>query len=156
MIDWSGKIKRLQRLELLIFDIPYSWRENCSYSIRCSDSQVKLVQSHIPVKSRTGAQLARLLVKGEMCWHRASRAQAQSVEQSTKGTTILIRGRHLGEKRRGAGHGRSKDIKQPMRPKALKKASHQCNQQVTETTYKRKPTCVIIIIYELRGSLLSQ
>lgn len=50
-----------------------------SYSICCSDGQVKLVQSFIPVQCCAGADLPRLLVYGQVGWWCASCARTYSV-----------------------------------------------------------------------------
>lgn len=63
-----------------------------TYSICCSDSQVKLVRAIVPVQSRAGAQLPGLLVYGEESRRAASRGRAQGVGYRAKGTTILICG----------------------------------------------------------------
>ena len=81
--------------------------KECSYTIRCSDGQVKHVQSLVPVQSCPGAKLARLLVYGKVGRWYISRARTQGVGYSPKGTTILICGRHLQEKRNEVRPGQS-------------------------------------------------
>lgn len=84
--EYSGKISTLQSLQRF---------SAVTYAICCCDSQVKLVQSLIPVQSCAGAKLASLLVDGKLGWQCVSRAWTQVVAYSTKRTTVLICGRYL-------------------------------------------------------------
>lgn len=92
-----------------------------SHSICCGDGQVKLVRALISVQWRAGAKLAALLVYCELVRWRVSGGRTQGIGHGSEGTAILIRCRHLQEKRHDLRRGRSTGAKQPVRHKDFRK-----------------------------------